>query len=213
MAGVAVPGAQQAPPQNEPRPVFKASVARVSVAATVRDGRGRPVTNLTQADFNSTTTDKTTRFSTSVARGPVGLGLLVDVSGSMDVAEKRAAARETSRLLVQALSRATTRWGCSRSTGPRRVAAVSARARRGPQEARGLELLRPHQRVRRDRRNGRSAWRSPRGPRRAVVVLTDGDDNASKLRPRKCPASRAASTCRLRLRRRLAARPRGHARP
>jgi len=52
MAGMAVPAAQQAPPQNEPRPVFRASVARVSLAATVRDKRGKPVTTLNLEDFH-----------------------------------------------------------------------------------------------------------------------------------------------------------------
>ena len=69
------------------RPVFRAGVARVSVAATVRDGRGKPVTNLTQGDFELYDNGQRREIlDFSRAAAPVGLGLLVAVSGSMNVA-------------------------------------------------------------------------------------------------------------------------------
>src|SRR6187401_881839 len=105
LAVVAVATPLVAAQQSVQRPVFRSGVTRVAVAATVRDGRGRPVANLTQADFELYDNgQKREILDFSRDEAPVGLGLLVDVSGSMNVAAKRAAALETSRLLVQALT-------------------------------------------------------------------------------------------------------------
>src|SRR3972149_1092745 len=82
------------PQQTEPRPTFRSGVARVSVAATVVDRRGRPVTTLPAADFDlydNGQRREILEFSRDTA--PIGVALLTDVSGSMDVAEKRATAR------------------------------------------------------------------------------------------------------------------------
>jgi Ca-activated chloride channel family protein len=169
--------------QGQPRPVFRAGVARVSVAATVRDGRGRPVTNLTQADFELFDNgQRRDILDFSREDAPVGLGLLVDVSGSMNVADKRAAALETSRLLVQALA-STDRMGLFTfdrdleevapiGTAPavvlQKLAAIDSYGRTSVFDA-IAETARK--------------LSDSTGPRRAVIVLTDGDDNASKLAP------------------------------
>src|SRR5262245_43539772 len=101
VAGVAVPAAQQVPLPQEPRPVFKASVARVSLAATVRDKRGRPGTTLTAEDFHLLDNAQPAKIlEFSRAQAPVGIALLTDVSGSMDVAEKRAASKEIATQLL-----------------------------------------------------------------------------------------------------------------
>jgi Ca-activated chloride channel homolog len=173
--------AAQQPAQG--RPVFRAGVARVAVAATVRDSRGRPVANLTQADFELYDNgQKREILDFSRAEAPVGLGLLVDVSGSMNVAAKRAAALETSRLLVQALV-ATDKMGLFTfdrdleeiapvGTSPaevlQKLAAIDSYGRTSVFDAIAETA----------RRLSESA-----GPRRAVIVLTDGDDNASQLSP------------------------------
>jgi len=78
--------------QSGTRPTFRATVDRVTVAATVRDRRGRPVTTLTADDFHvfdSGERIKILEFQRDAA--PVSLALLADFSGSMDVADKRAA--------------------------------------------------------------------------------------------------------------------------
>jgi hypothetical protein len=92
-------GAQAAPAQQ--RPTFKAGVSRVTMGVTVRTRRGRQVTDLTAADFQL--------FDSGDARpildfrrdaSPLTVSLLVDFSGSMDVAVKREAAAEISKHLL-----------------------------------------------------------------------------------------------------------------
>ncbi len=174
---------QAAPQETTRRPVFKTGVARVSVAATVRDSRGRPVTNLTASDFALFDSGQRREIlDFSRAETPVSIGLLVDVSGSMDVASKRVAALDTSRLLVQSM-RNDDRVGLfafDRSldevaplgTTPdevlRRLGRIDAYGRTSVFDAIADTA----------RKLGETA-----GSRRAVIVLTDGDDNASMLDP------------------------------
>ena len=183
MAGVAVPGAQQAPPQNEPRPVFKASVARVSLAATVRDRRGRPVTTLKIDDFHLFDNGQPAKIlEFSRAQAPVGIALLADVSGSMDVAEKRAASKRDcspAAGVAQAGRRSHRPVRVRQDAG--RGSAAASRAGRRPQ-AHGRRWSPTERRAcSTPLRKPASAWLVTAGPRRAVVVLTDGDDNASRM--------------------------------
>jgi Ca-activated chloride channel family protein len=92
-------GAQQAPAAtqapDQPRPTFKASVDLVSVAAVVRDARGRIVRDLSRTDFEVLEAGRPRQivdFSTNTA-GPVSVALLFDVSGSMVVGSKLQQAR------------------------------------------------------------------------------------------------------------------------
>ncbi len=113
---------------------------------------------------------------------PVGLGLLVDVSGSMNVAAKRAAAIETARLLVQSLTGEdrvglftfdrnldeVAPIGTTPADVLKKLAAIDSYGRTSVFDAIADTASRLSQSA---------------GPRRAVIVLTDGDDNASKLAP------------------------------
>jgi Ca-activated chloride channel family protein len=182
MAGVAVSAAQQAPPQNEPRPVFKASVSRVSLAATVRDRRGKPVTTLKIEDFHLLDNGQPAKIlEFSREEAPVGIALLTDVSGSMDVAEKRAASKETARQLLASLNPGQDYVGLFafdktlEEIQPLRPAPGEILKRMDRLESYGKTSLfdaiaDTGQRV-----------AITAGPRRAVVVLTDGYDNASRL--------------------------------
>ena len=186
MTGMAVPAAQQssqqAPPQNEPRPVFKSSVARVSLAATVRDKRGKPVTTLTAEDFHLLDNGHPAKIlEFSRAQAPVGIALLTDVSGSMDVAEKRAASKETARQLLAWLTPGEDHIGLFafdktlEEVQPLRPAPGDILRRMDGLEPYGKTSLfdaiaDTGQRV-----------AITAGPRRAVVVLTDGYDNASRM--------------------------------
>lgn len=173
--------AQQNPASQ--RPVFKAGVSRVSVAATVRDSRGRPVTNLTASDFDLFDNGQPKAIlEFSREQAPVGLGLLVDVSGSMNVAAKRAAAVQTSKLLIESLNKddrvglfafdrnlsEVAPLGTSPSEVLKRLAGIDAWGRTSVFDAIADTARKLH---------------DTGGPRRAVIVLTDGDDNASKLAP------------------------------
>jgi VWFA-related protein len=82
-------------PASGGTPVFRSSVDLVSVAAVVRDKRGRIVRDLEREDFEV--------FDNGVRRpivefspaedGPVSLAILYDTSGSMSVSDNRQAAR------------------------------------------------------------------------------------------------------------------------
>src|SRR6476660_9630943 len=89
-------------PQDQGKPpVFRAAVDRVTVAATVRDQHGKPVTSLKAEDFkllDSGQPQPILEFQRDKA--PMNLAILADYSGSMDVAIKRAEAREICRQLV-----------------------------------------------------------------------------------------------------------------
>jgi len=181
VGAVALPGAQQVP-QNEPRPVFRASVARVSLAATVRDRKGRPVTTLTVDDFHLLDNGQPAKIlDFSRAEAPVGIALLTDVSGSMDVAEKRAASKEIARQLLVWLKPGEDHIGLFafdktlEEVQPLRPAPGDVLKRMDGLEPYGKTSLfdaiaDTGQRV-----------AITAGPRRAVVVLTDGYDNASRL--------------------------------
>jgi VWFA-related protein len=96
-------GAQDAAPQA--RPTFKAGVDLVSVAAVVRDRKGRFVRNLRKDDFvlleGSHKRDIVELHAGEVA--PVRVALLFDVSGSMRVASKIEEARQAARYVLGSL--------------------------------------------------------------------------------------------------------------
>jgi Ca-activated chloride channel family protein len=173
--------AQQKP--AEQRPVFKAGVSRVAVAATVRDSHGRPVTNLTSGDFELYDNgQKREILDFRRDEDSVSLALLVDVSGSMSVAAKRDAALQTARLLVQALGKDDRLGLFAFDKDLQDVAPL------GSSPAEVLSKLEKIDAYGRTSVFDAVAERSRRlsengGPRRAVIMLTDGDDNASRLSP------------------------------
>ena len=108
---MAVPGgarAQDAPtasPTGQPPAKFRSAVDLVSVAAVVRDRKGRFVSDLSREDF--------TVVEAGLARpivgfraeddGPVKVAVLFDVSGSMRVGSKAVDAREAARQIFSTL--------------------------------------------------------------------------------------------------------------
>jgi len=186
---MATPAPQQQPDQpasaqtpSGRQPTFRAGVDLVTIRAIVRDGKGRPVTTLSAKDFELI--DNGAPMPIQAAEqdsGPVGLALLFDISGSMDIDERFSRARETSYFLLTGL-------------------------RNGEDEAAifafdsGLHVVQPFT-TELDRLRGSLSSFSPWGmtsihdaiasasrsmdaratKRRALVVLTDGFDTASKL--------------------------------
>lgn len=164
------------------RQVFKASVSRVAVAATVRDRRGRPVTNLTTKDFeliDGTVVRPIIEFRNEET--PVNVAMLADFSGSMDVAEKRQTAREIAGHVVSWLTPGEDRIGLY--TFDRDLHEVSP-LRAAPSDVlQKLDTIKPYgvtSLFDAIAKTGRMLAEHE-GPRRAVVVLTDGVDNASAL--------------------------------
>ena len=167
--------------QSRP-PMFKAVTERVTVAATVRDHKGRPVIDLKAQDFNlldSGLPRPILEFERDQA--PMSLAILADYSGSMDVAAKRAAAREVVRQLVGWLMPGEDRVGLYafdlelREIQPMRPAPADVVQRMDRLEPWGKTRL-----LDSIAETGRKLAQTNAG-RRAVVVLTDGDDNASAL--------------------------------
>jgi Ca-activated chloride channel family protein len=183
---VGVLAATQASAQKTPDPVFKSGVERVALAAVVRDGKGKLVTNLTAGDFE---------LYDSGRRAPLvgvwsepsaaSVALLLDASGSM--ATKLERARETARYLIGGLQpgadeaalysfdtslkelrpfsteldHADSAWAATRAYGATSLWDVIAEASKRVAE---------------------------RQKRRALIVLTDGVDSASRLTPSEVSA-------------------------
>jgi Ca-activated chloride channel family protein len=178
LAGSSVAAAQ------DPQPTYRAGVDLVTVRAIVRDGRGRPVTDLPQSEFELL--DRGTPrpiVSFDHEPGPVGLALLFDVSGSMDVGSKVERARDEAFFLLGSL-----RSGVDEAA----IFAFDS----------ALHIVQPFT-SRLDELQGRLSNVSPWGitslhdaiasaaqsvgtqasRRRALVVLTDGVDTGSRMGP------------------------------
>jgi Ca-activated chloride channel family protein len=95
---------QDASPQA-PKATFRSAVDVVSVAAVVRDKRGRFVSNLTKDDFvvrEGVARRDIVQFRAD-ANAPVRVALLFDVSGSMRVSDRIEEARQAARHVLGAL--------------------------------------------------------------------------------------------------------------
>lgn len=75
-----------APGPQGPQVTFKSGVEVVTVAAAVRDGRGRVVRNLRESDFQVIDSGEAREIRDFYAgEAPISLAVLLDISGSMDV--------------------------------------------------------------------------------------------------------------------------------
>jgi VWFA-related protein len=82
-------------------PSFKSGVELVTVFAVVRDRHGRPVTGLSSRDFELVDgTQHRQIIDCRVEEGPITVAILADISGSMVVSERLASVRATVRHLL-----------------------------------------------------------------------------------------------------------------
>lgn len=174
------PAKAQVPADQQP--TFRSGIDLVTIRAVVRDSKGRTVQGLVAGDFDLVD-NGVVRQPSAVEHdnGPIGLALLFDISGSMDLDERLARAREAGYFLLSGL-------------------------RNGEDEAAifafdsALHIVQPFTNDL-DRLRGSVTGFSPWGmtsihdavasasktmdsratKRRALVVLTDGFDTASKL--------------------------------
>jgi VWFA-related protein len=98
--------AQPQPEQQAPAPRFRSSVDLVSVAAVVRDRKGRFVKDLSKTDFQILEAGEQRPILDFRAElnGPVKLGLLLDISGSMRVGQRTVEAKAAAKHVFAALS-------------------------------------------------------------------------------------------------------------
>ncbi len=167
---------------SEQRPVFRSGVDRVAVATIVRTKQGRPVTDLKSEDFQI--------FDSGVERpisdfrseqSPVSLALLVDFSGSMDVAEKRDTAHQIAGHIVSWLTPREDRVGLY--AFDRNLIELSPLSPAPSDVLNKLDTVKPYGETSLFDAIAKTGkmLAEHEGPRRAVVVLTDGVDNASSL--------------------------------
>jgi Ca-activated chloride channel homolog len=191
-----VTGAVASGQESAPQPTFRAGVDLVTVRAVVRDGRGRPVTDLDQLQFELLDRGRGRKIlGFDREPGPVGLALLFDVSGSMDVADKAERAREAAFFLLSNLhdgrdEAAVYAFDSSlHLVQPFTSDLDRLRGRLSNVEPWGVTSL--HDAIAAAAESAAESAQSKGTRRRALVVLTDGIDNASRLTP--ADVSRVAS--------------------
>jgi Ca-activated chloride channel family protein len=180
-SGAGQTGQPQDPAQGG---VFRSGVDLVSVSATVRDRRGRAVADLTAADFQV--------FDRGIARpiaefrtdaAPVSVAILFDVSGSMDLASRALAARFAAHHVLSWLEHGRDEAALfafdSRlhEVAPFTVDTRALQGALGEVDPFGATSL--HDAIADTAK--RISERANR--RRAIIVLTDGIDTASRLTP------------------------------
>lgn len=180
---------QPAPSQAEPGPRFKSSVDMVSVAAVVRDRKGRFVNDLSREDFKIVEGGLPRKIVDFRAEsdGPVKVALLVDISGSMRVGGKAVDARQTAMHLFSGLRPTDEAAIFTFDTGLDQV--TSFTSDRGKLEAGIDSAQKPYGQTSlydataKVARVAVSESRTSAGlpQRTAVVVLTDGIDTRSQL--------------------------------
>jgi Ca-activated chloride channel homolog len=180
VAGGALAAAQE-PVQQ---PTFRGGVDLVTIRAVVRDGKGRPVTTLTKADFELVDNGAARPIlAVEQDNGPVGLALLFDISGSMDVNDRFGRAREQGYFLLSGLK-----------NGEDEAAIFAFDSRLHVIQPFTTELDRLRGTVTEFSRWGMTSIHDAIATasrtmdaratkRRALVVLTDGIDTGSKLTP------------------------------
>ncbi len=183
-------GAQEA---LEKQATFRSGVDLVTVSATVRDHKGRLVTNLTKQDFE--VIDRGERRVISEfrsERAPLSLAILFDVSGSMEIAARATAAKFAAFHLLSSLEEGRDEAGLFafdsrlREVAPFTVDTRALKGALGEVDPFGATSLHDAISAAAERVAGRPM------ARRAVVVLTDGVDTSSRLSPAEVSARAAA---------------------
>lgn len=163
---------------------YRGGVDLVTVSVVARDRNGRPVTGLSPADFELFDAgERRPIASFESTPAPISLAVLVDVSGSMAVTPKPAAARIAVGQLMSWLEAGSDRAALYEFDT--RLKERQAFTTTPGDLARELESMQPfgatslYDAI---AETGRRVAAQP-GARRAVVVVTDGLDNSSQLSP------------------------------
>jgi VWFA-related protein len=179
--------------QDTVKPVFNRRVTLVAVTAVVRKKNGKPVTGLRPDDFelyDNGERRSIAQFQSMSSK--ISVALLLDYSGSMDVGSKMSAARDAAQDLLERLAPGSDEAGLFafdsslRELEPLGPAPGAVLARFDTARPFGVTSLY-------DAIAGAGRVLSERGgPRRAIVALTDGTDNNSRLTPAQVSAIASA---------------------
>lgn len=172
--------------QQPSLPVFKAAVERVALAAVVRDGKGKLVTDLTTKDFELLDSGrKTPIIGVWSEPSAASVGMLLDASGSM--ATKLERARETAKYVIGGLQPGVDEAALySFDTELHELRPFSTQLNATEDAWAGTRAY-----------GGTSLWDAiahtaqriaERQRRRALIVVTDGVDSSSKLKPSEVSA-------------------------
>jgi Ca-activated chloride channel family protein len=177
--------AQGAPPASAPQgsvATFKSGVEVVTVSVSVRDEDGRPVRNLTKADFEVLDTGVRREIRDFYSGdSPISLAFLLDISGSMGVGGNMDRARDAVAVATMNLRNNTDEGALYTfdselqevvpfTTDTRRIRRVGLQGKPWGQTSL-YDAVGQAARVVAARRN----------KHRALLVITDGVDTASKL--------------------------------
>lgn len=166
-------------------PSFRAAVDVVSVTAVVRDSRGRPVNNLGREDFQVYERGRLRQIVQFKAsdQGPISLGILFDVSGSMRGATQMQAGQRAVEHILSWVNPAQDEVGLFSFDAELRKE-VDFTTDLGKVRTAVNSLTAVGQTSLYDAINKTAAALGDRpSPRRAVIVITDGIDTSSKLTP------------------------------
>jgi len=173
--------AQEPRPSEPSSPVFKSGVERVALAAIVRDGKGKLVTDLTARDFELLDSGKrASLIGVWTEPSASSVAVLLDASGSM--ATKMERAREAIRYVLGGLQPGFDEAGLfSFDTQLQEIRPFSTTIETSDEvwsktRAFGATSLW-------DAIAATSKRVAERQRRRAVIVVTDGVDSASRLKP------------------------------
>jgi Ca-activated chloride channel family protein len=171
-------------PAQDQRPTFRAGVGRVAIRAVVRNRQGKPITDLTVGDFQLLDSGRPRPILDFRSDpSPVRLALLADFSGSMDVAEKKTMAMEAIWHLLNWLTAGKDE--VSLYAFDRQIRELQAPTPAPGQVLEQLATMKPFGETSlfdAIAETGKLVANAGEG-RRAVVALTDGADNASRLTP------------------------------
>ena len=192
-----------ASPQDTPsqaaRPTFRSAVDLVSVAAVVRDKRGRFARNLRKEDFvvqEGGTRRELVDFRAD-ENAPVRVALLFDVSGSMRLASRLEEARQAARHLLSAMRLGSVFDEAAVYSFDMNLQSLQPfTADAGAIES-ALARVEPYGQTSlydavADTARGVAATGPGDRHRRAVVVFTDGLDTSSLMKPEEVSAIASA---------------------
>lgn len=166
---------------QEQRPTFRAGATRVSLNVVVKDGRGRPITNLAPKDFQVLDEGRVVPHDDlGAGEERISIALLIDTSGSMALAPRLASARQAVGLLFALFGAGDE---AALFTFDKRLHEIVPFTSDLDALHLGLDKVRPYGATSlHDAAAAAARQLAARpSPRRAVVAVTDGLDNASEL--------------------------------